>query len=346
MNGSADHSSDRRSRLLGVKLRALVAGRLGESIDAEPAGFAHGAWLIHDDAVWALADDASGRWGGALALAVRHRVASLHVISDVGAGVIARSAVGLGFPVTAWRTESARELVEAVADPVTVPVEPPREHLGFAPVITAAGAQVHIESGVVTGEVAGLEVCRVVDDAGEARLEVGVGAHDREAFAALHVDQRVEDSLARVVSAVAEHRRVGADHHPLNRLAPERLLRWRLQIDPSPIGVAELCPDEPPVPRPPLSLAAPCVASGVDADGRPVTVVCSSGVDLDLVPFVADARRAVTERVAVHHGDTPATTRRLLVVIPARDSLRIVTEMMALLDQAPGWSAPELVTLD
>ena len=346
MSGSADHSSDRRSRLLGVKLRALAAGRLDESIDAEPAGFASGAWLIHDDAMWVLTDDVSGRWGGALALAVRHRVASLQVISDVGAGAIARSAAGLDFPVTVWRTESERELVEAVADPVLIPAEPPPEHLGFAPVITGAGAQLHIESGVVTGEVAGLEVCRVVGDADDVRLEVGVGANDREAFAALHVDHRVEDSLARVVRAVAEHRRVGADHHPLNRLAPERLLRWRLQVDPSPIGVAEVCPDEPPVPRPPLTVPAPCVASGTDADGRPVSVVCSSGVDLDLVPFVADARQAVTERVAVHHGDSSATTRRLLVVIPVRDSLRIVTEMMALLGQAPGWSAPELVTLD
>ena len=346
MNASADHSSERRSQLLGLKLRALVAARLSTSIDSESIGFARGAWLVHDDELWVLSDDPSGRWGAALALAVRHRASSLQIIADAGAGTIARSASGFGFPVRVWRTESDRDLVEVSPDPVVTPAEPSPDHLGFAPVITAAGAHVHIESGVVTGEVAGLEVCRVVGDGDAVRLEVGVGANDREAFAALHVDQRVEDSLARVVRAVAEHRRAGADHHPLNRLAPERLLRWRLQVDPTPIGVSELCPDEPPVPRPPLTQSAPCVASGADIDGRPVTVVCSAGVDLDLVPFAADARRAVTERAAVHHGDSPATTRRLLVVIPARDSLRIVTEMMSLLDQAPGWSSPELVTLD
>ena len=48
-----------------------------------------------------------------------------------------------------------------------------------------------VEHGVVTGEVRGLEVCRVVDDrtTGDGvRLEVGVGAHDREAFAIIHGD--------------------------------------------------------------------------------------------------------------------------------------------------------------
>jgi len=346
VNGSVDQSSERRSQLLGVKLRALVAAQLSTSIESEPIGFGRGAWLVHDGQMWVLSDDASGRWGGALALAVRHRVASLQIIADSAAGTIARGAGELEFPVSVWQVESDRRLAPVGPDPVSMPVEVAPEHLAFAPLITGAGAQLHVESGVVTGEVGGLEVCRVVGDGDDARLEVGVGVHDREAFAALHIGERVEESLARVVEAVAQHRRTGADHHPLNRLAPERFLRWRLEVDPTLIGVAELSADEPPTPRPPLSQPAPCVATGVDSDGRPVTVVCSAGVDLDLVPFVADARRAVTERAAVHHGDSSATTRRLLVVLPARDRLAIVTEMLALLDQSRGWESPELVAFD
>ncbi len=57
----------------------------------------------------------------------------------------------------------------------------------------------------------GLEVCRVVDDpaTGAVRLEVGVGAHDREAFAIMHGDVPTVEALAGVVRAVAEHRRTG-----------------------------------------------------------------------------------------------------------------------------------------
>ena len=49
----------------------------------------------------------------------------------------------------------------------------------------------------------------------------------------------------------------------------------------------------PPVPRANLKDPVPCVAVGVDADGEPVVVVCSVGIDLDLVPFAADARLAI-----------------------------------------------------
>ena len=60
----------------------------------------------------------------------------------------------------------------------------------------------NVEHGVVTGEVRGLEVCRVVDDphTGAVRLEVGVGAHDREAFTIMHGDVPTVDALAGVVA--------------------------------------------------------------------------------------------------------------------------------------------------
>jgi hypothetical protein len=162
----------------------------------------------------------------------------------------------------------------------------------------------------VAGEVAGLEVCRaVVDpDLGVTRLEVGVGAHDREAFLMVHGDVPPTAALAQVVAAVAQHRRPGAEPHPLNRLNAERLLRWRLLETPSLVGALVLEAAPPPVPRTNLKDSVPCVAVGVDHDGAAVVVVCSVGIDLDLVPFAADAGGAV--------GPDDA---RLLLAVPERD---------------------------
>jgi hypothetical protein len=50
------------------------------------------------------------------------------------------------------------------------------------------------------------------------------------------------------------------------------------------------------------------VAVGVDDDGGAVVVACSVGIDLDLVPFAADARGAVGLDDA-----------RLLLAVPERD---------------------------
>ena len=74
--------------------------------------------------------------------------------------------------------------------------------------------------------------------------------------------------------------------HPFNRLARERLLRWQLVSEPSLIGAVTLV--APPVPRLNVKDAVPCVAAGRDAPGAAIVVVCSTGVDLDLIPFAAD----------------------------------------------------------
>ena len=53
----ADLAQERRSRLLGIKLRALVGDHLGGGIDAEPVVFAPGAALLQHDQAWVLLDD-------------------------------------------------------------------------------------------------------------------------------------------------------------------------------------------------------------------------------------------------------------------------------------------------
>ena len=169
-----------------------------------------------------------------------------------------------------WQVDG-RELRPAVAEPLAPPPAAAPEHLALVPTIEAGGASPVVEHGVVTGEVRGLEVCRVVDDAdgGQVRLEVGVGVHDREAFALIHGDVPTVDALAGVVQAVTRHRGGEASDHPLDRLAPERLLRWRLEQDPTVIGLDSLAPAEPPVPRPSIKDRAPCTALGRRATARP-----------------------------------------------------------------------------
>ncbi len=159
-----------------------------------------------------------------------------------------------------------------------------------------AGAVPLVEYGVLTGRGgAGLEVCRVVDDphTGDVRLEVGIGAHDREAFQMMHGNRPTVEALADVVqyggrvSPPGRHAR-----HPLNLLAQERAVRARLMADPGLIGATSLAAAQPPLPRPNLKDPVPCVARAV-VDGAEVTVVCSVGVDLDAVPYAVDARAAV-----------------------------------------------------
>jgi hypothetical protein len=75
------------------------------------------------------------------------------------------------------------------------------------------------------------------------------------------------------------------------------------------------------VARPNLRDPVPCVATGLDAAGQPVVVVCSVGIDLDVVPFAADARTA------------GGAEDRLIVAVPARDVHPVTLALAA--DLAP-----------
>ena len=308
----------------GLKLQALVRDHLGRPVDAEPAVFPPGAALVVDGAAWLLVEDLPERGlGPALAWALRNGATSLDLLADRATGLLARRAAGLRFPVAVWHVEG-RDLFPAVAEPLLPPPPAAVEHLAFTGVIRDAGAEPVVEHGVVTGEVRGLEVCRVVDDqhTGAVRLEVGVGAHDREAFAIIHGDIPPAEALAGVVAAVAGHRRADEPQHPLTRLVPERLLRWRLEQDPGLVGLESIAAAQPPVPRPSVKDRAPCSAFGHRADGAPALVICSTGVDLDLIPYALDARQVP----GVEAGE-------ILVVAPERDLVPVTVEIAALADQ-------------
>ena len=292
MSAGANGSSDvidpaRRAALVGAQLVALM-GDAGVTPVGAPAPLGRDVALLDTDGVaWVLAGAGAGRsLGGALAWAVRHDAVAVHLIAPDHTGVLARRAGQLRLPVRVSHLEG-RTMLDAVAEPLPVAADVADAHLALAAEIVAGGAVPVVEHGVLAGEVCGLEVCRVVDDVdnGQVRLEVGVGAHDRETFQLLHGDRPTVEALTDVVAFVARHR-TSAAPHPLQQVGASRHLRHRLLADPSLVGLQQLVAVPPPLPRQNLKDEVPCVAYSALDD---MLVVCTHGVDLDVVPFACDA---------------------------------------------------------
>lgn len=321
MTGLAD-DPDRRSRLLALTLQALVRDQFGVESFTAATGLSRAAAGVAGDAAYVLVDEQPERGlGAALAWASRHQLRSLHVIASSATGLLARRAAEFDLDIQVWHRDD-RSLLPAVAEPHPSSAEVSADHRQFESLIADAGAVVTVEHGVLAGEVRGLEVCRAVTDphTGAHRLEVGVGEHDREAFGMIHGDTPTADSLRRIVRIVDAHRSPGADPHPLNRLGAERSLRDRIVADPSLAGLRSLTTAPPPIPRPNLKDATPCVAIGESSAGVPTVVVFSTGIDLDVVPFAADARLAL--------GDP---SRDLLIVVPERDASPVTKRLADML---------------
>ena len=218
--------------------------------------------------------------------------------------MLARRAAQFREPPTVWWVQG-REVHPVEPEPLPEAPSPPAGALDLAPALVGAGAEVVVEHGVVAGEVLGLEIARVVEgENGALRIEAGVGRHDREAFVLLHGEIPTADALGAVVGAVRTARSPGDGDHPLKRLAQERWLREVVLAQPSLVGAdaGSLERHEGPMPRPSVKDPWPAVAVGPG-----LVVVCSVGIDLDLVPFAADARLAA---------DAGA---RLVLVVPERD---------------------------
>jgi hypothetical protein len=204
--------------------------------------------LLLDGAAWVLLDEQpEKRPGRCVGLGRARNAVELHVLAEHGTGLLARRAAAFTFPVAVWHIEG-RTLLPALPEPLPVAPALPAEHQAFAATVSAGGALPVVEHGVLVGEVDGLEVCRVVTDphTDEVRLEVGVGAHDREAFLMLHGNRPTAEALADVVRSVGAHRRPGAPRHPLNMLAQERSLRARLVAQPHLIAASSVAEAAPP----------------------------------------------------------------------------------------------------
>lgn len=325
--------SDRASLLAG-KLRALVRAHLGDA-PGEAAAFPGGAALVDGGTGWLLLDSHPlAALGPSLVWADRHGLTDVNLIAEADVGIVARRASLFSNAPTVWAIDGTT-LRRAAPGPVAA-APAPEPAPALAELLVDADIEVVVEQGIVRGEVLGLEVARIAHGtttAGtpidEPVLEVGVGHADRELTAMLHGNLPPVEQLARVVEIVREQRRVGAERHPLNQLAPERWLRARLVTDPARIGVGDLRPAPPAVPRPNLRDPAIAVAVGVDEDGADVVVACSVGIHLDLVPAAADARQAL------------APGARLLLVVPERDAHPVTRALAERLVQPA-----ELVALD
>ena len=77
----------------------------------------------------------------------------------------------------------------------------------------------------------------------------------------------------------------------------------------------------PVVEAPDLRTPWPAPATGVDDRGEPLVVVCSVGVDLDLVPAAADARLQ------------DGRDARLVLAVAARDAHAITVALAAALER-------------
>jgi hypothetical protein len=275
---------------------------------------------------WVLIDDgAARRFGAALAWAWRHGVPELHVVvdGDAGAaGVVARRAAELADPPSIWAV-NGRGLSRAEPALAEWPTPLPPD-LRFAELLRSHGAAPAVEYGVLRGEVLGLEVARVVD----GQLEIGVGRHDRAAWAELGRDVEPGQALSEVVTAVRDLRRAGAPMHPANTLARSRWLRAILCARPDLAGAAELDPVAPPLPAADLTDngAVPCL--GVANDGRPLVVVCSTGIDPDVIPTAADSRARYQPQadlvVVVPEGDDHPLTLALAGALARPGTVRTV----------------------
>ena len=304
-----------RARLLAAKLQTLVESTAGPG-DRRSLAFPGGAALAGDDGTWALADaDPERSLGPALAVARQAGLLDrVNIVAEGATGLLARRASQFAHPPTIWRIEGT-SLVRAEAEPV-VP-DPPLDPrvAGFADEIAAAGADPVVEHGRLIGEVEGLEVCRVEIGAdGEPRLAIGVGRFDREAHELLR-----GDTLEGVVNLVRLQRVVDPEPHPLKRWAAARGLRSRVIREPALVGADVLAPMSSVMEAPDLRTPWPAPAAGLDLAGRPLVVVCSVGVDLDLVPAAADARLA------------DGRDARLVLALPRRDVHPVTVDLAAAL---------------
>ena len=345
--------------LHAAKLRALARSVLSVEL-SEVSGTDDGALAVvagAASAVVCLAQERAERaLGGALALAERTGCDDVHVFAEQQAGVLARRAACFAPAPTIWQIDGA-DADTAAADPRPTEPVPPRAPELVA-LLGAAGVDVTVEHGVITGEVEGLEVARIVArpsaDEGDAassaggepaqlegsvaaasggevperpaderpaeqawQIEVGMGAHDREAFSLLHADEPTPDAIRRVAETVRAHRSPGAPPHPLNRLAAARWLRSLLMRRPDLVGAGRLRAASPPVPRGGPKDPAPAVAYGLTPEGRRLVVVACVGIDLDVVPFAADARLFL---------DPDA---ELTIALPQRDAHEVIRSMAA-----------------
>lgn len=281
--------------------------------DLRSASIPGGAALVDDRTAWVYVSDPARRLGRALALAASRGCATLQLIVDDGGGVAARRAAQLRPSPDVWRV--VERSLTPVAPVARLDAPPPTDAGALVAMLRDAGLEVVVEHGVISGEIRGLSVATIVPGAnGHSRLAVGVGRIDQEATDLLHGDLPLHETLANAIDEVRVYRHQHAKPHPVNRLARERWLRSQLIARPAIVGLVDLESIAPAEPRANLRDPVPAAAIGHDVGGARVLVVCSVGIDLELIPVTAD----LVDR------ERPD---RVVLALPARDHHAIQREL-------------------
>ena len=309
---------ERRRQLQQLGLRALVKRRYGEPAvaGARVVRFFGGVALVTtavDGPPMAavFADEPTGL-GAAIDTAHREGAERLLFFAELNDGAVARRASQFRIDTTVIDPEGD---MQAIAPAPPAPVSQPPDMTWAVVQFAEAGLDPVWEHGVLLGEWLGLEVARATPD--QTFVELGVGKHDREANRLLHPDGPGPGDFAEARRTVAELRLGSARPHPINQLVPERWLRSVLVHHPDLVGLRGIDPAPPPAVRDDLRRRG--VAPGIGDDGT--IVVCSVGVDPDLVPQAADAR--------LHLG----ADRRLMIVVPEGDDHQLTHRLAGLLQR-------------
>jgi hypothetical protein len=317
---------ERRRQLQELGLRALVKRRFGAEVadGGRPVRFGGGAAIVAEGGesptLAAVFADTPAGLGPAIDLAHREGAAHLYFFAEHNTGATARRAAQFRLPTTVVNPDGDFEALEPDPPDPVEPVPPALAAAGHR--MTAAGLDVEWEHGLLTGEWLGLEVARADGDA----LAIGVGKHDRDANVILHPEGPSDQFLDQAIAIVRDLRRPDARPHPANLLAGERWLRAILVRHPHLVGVDELHAAQPPEARRDLRQRAVAPAWGVDAAGIPTVVVCSVGVDPDLIAQAADARAQ-----SAGWPGFPSGGPRLVVVVPEGDDHPLTRRLAVLL---------------
>jgi hypothetical protein len=325
----------RRRALQELGLRALVKRRFGPQVadGARSIRFAGGAAIAAtaEDGVpiGAVFANSPAGLGAAIDLADREGAQHVYFFCELNSPAIARRAAEFALDVSVIDPDGDFQTLEPE---VPTPEQPVPDQLWPAAArLSGAGLDVEWEHGILTGEWLGLEVARAALDSSSRdgfTIDVGVGKHDREATTVMFPNGVPDSFLDQTVATVRELRRPDAIPHPANQLAPERWLRAILRRQPGLVGLADVRSGPSPEPRFDLRDRSIAPAWSAEGDGPPVVLACSAGVDPDLVPQAADARRQAPGWVGfVPDGGAP----RLRVVVPEGDDHPMVRRLAALL---------------
>ena len=310
-------NNERLAELAAAKLRALVLEHL-DTDSAEVNRLGGGASCRVDDDGWVYFPTyAPGILGTAIIWAKANDCSSVNLIVDEGATGLAFAAQAFREPIPVIWQSVDRNITKVDAVEPTIP--PPPDCGSLTGELSKAGLDVVADHGVWLGEINGLEIARVGKRDGECSIDIGVGAYDQFASAALKPkDRDIPGALATVLSMVRPHRIAGAEPHAIGRLVRSRWLRAQLVNEPSTVGLASLNPIPLLFERPGLLETQPAAALGAKTNGTVVLVTCTVGLDLGIAETAAGL-------AALHNPD------EIVVVVPPRDEHQRIVDAVAAL---------------